>query len=379
MIEAVRLMLMIGPIVPLPAPRLVIEAVEKVEITTASGGPSGFQITLAIDRRSELNTLLLLATGGAVSPATPPLRVLILAMMGGAPVPLFDGVMAHAEVVAGSPGEPGRIVITGDDLSAVMDRVDFSGLPYPAMPIPARVALICARYAAFGIVPLPIPPLLPDVPVPVDRVPAHKGTDLGYLQQLARDCGYVFYIEPTPVPATSVAYFGPELKLGIPQPALNVDMDSLTNVEELRLRFDPSRGVLPIVYIQNQTTRAPIPLPVPALNPLQPPLGLLPTPVARVTPLPDTAGLSPAEAIMAGIAAASRSQDAAEAEGSLDVLRYGQPLRARGLVGLRGVGIAYDGLWFVASVTTTLTRGSFRQNFRLTRNGLIPTVDRVAA
>ncbi len=38
--------------------------------------------------------------------------------------------------------------------------------------------------------------------------------------------GYVFYVEPGPAPGTNIAYFGPEIKVGIPQPALNVDMDA---------------------------------------------------------------------------------------------------------------------------------------------------------
>lgn len=55
--------------------------------------------------------------------------------------------------------------------------------------------------------------------------------------------------------------------------------------------------------------------------------------------------------------------------GALDVLRYGRMLKARRLVGVRGAGVAYDGLYYVSSVTT-IRRGQFRQNFELTRNGL---------
>ena len=38
-----------------------------------------------------------------------------------------------------------------------MDLIDFSGIPYPAMPRLARVALILAKYAVLGMVPLVIP------------------------------------------------------------------------------------------------------------------------------------------------------------------------------------------------------------------------------
>ena len=83
----------------------------------------------------------------------------------------------------------------------------------------------------------------------------------------------MFYIDPGPAPGTNVAYFGPEIKIGIPQPALNVDMDAHTNVESMNFTFDPTKGVLPVVFIQNQMSRVPIPIPIPNNNPLQPPLG----------------------------------------------------------------------------------------------------------
>ncbi len=41
-----------------------------------------------------------------------------------------------------------------------MDLQDFSGLPYPAMPVEARVALILAKYAMFGMIPLIVPTLV---------------------------------------------------------------------------------------------------------------------------------------------------------------------------------------------------------------------------
>jgi hypothetical protein len=258
-----------------------------------------------------------------------------------------------------------------------MDMQDWSGLPFPAMPIEARVALLCAKYAPFGMIPLVIPDLFPEVPIPVDKIPAQQGTDLAYIRLLAGKIGYVFYIEPGPVAGTNIAYFGPEIKVGVPQPALNVDMDALTNVESLSFSFDPTKGVLPVVFIQNQLTRVPIPIPIPNLNPLQPPLGLLPTPIARITLLKDTAKMTPMAAIKTGLAEAKKSQDSVTARGSLDVLRYGRPLKARQLVGVRGAGLAYDGLYYVQSVTSTLKRGEFKQSFSLTRNGLISITPRV--
>ncbi|CAG9931849.1 hypothetical protein [Candidatus Nitrotoga arctica] len=375
--KGIHLTLMIGPIVPVPVPQMVMNALDSVQVTTAAGAASGFQMSFQFSSKSELNTFFIIAGAMNSGPATPPLRVMLIITLNGTPQPLFDGVMTNVEVQAGSNGAPGTVTVTGEDLTKVMDMLDFSGLPYPAMPIEARVALICAKYAAFGLIPLIIPVLFPDVPIPVDKIPAHRGTDLYYIEQLAEEAGYIFYIEPGPVAGTNIAYFGPEIKIGVPQPALNVDMDALTNVENMSFSFDPTKGVLPVVFIQNQLTRVPIPIPIPNINPLQPPLGLLSTTISNLKILKDTAKMNPMQAISRGLNEAKKSQDSVSANGSINVLRYGRPLKARQLVGVRGAGIAYDGLYFVKSVTSTLKRGEFKQSFNLTRNGLVSITPRV--
>lgn len=375
--SAIHLTLMIGPVIPVPVPALMVDALESATVTTAAGGASGFQLRFKVNSRSELNTIFLIAAGQNTTVGTPPLRVVLIVTLGGRPQPLFDGVVTRVEVQAGQGGQPGSITVTGEDLTKVMDLLDFSGLMYPGMPVEARVALICAKYAAFGIIPLPVPALFPDLPIPVERIPAQQGTDLAYIQQLADEVGHVFYIEPGEVPLTNIAYFGPEIKVGPPQPALNIDMDAHTNVESLNFSFDPTKGVLPVVFIQNPQTRVPIPIPIPNLNPLQPPLGALPAPLANLKIMKDTAKMNPMQAISRGLSEAKRSQDAVSGTGTLDVLRYGRLLRARRLVGVRGAGVAYDGLYYVESVTSTLKRGEFKQRFNLTRNGLVsitPTV-----
>lgn len=375
--KGIQLTVMIGPVIPVPVPRMVMDALDSVEVTSAAGSASGFQMSFQFNSKSELNTFFLIAGAMNSGPTTPPLRVMLIVTLNGTPQPLFDGVMTNIQVQAGGSGSPGKVTITGEDLTKVMDMIDFSGFPYPAMPIEVRVALICAKYAAFGLTPLVMPVLFPDLPIPTNKIPSHRGTDLHYIQKLAEDSGYIFYIEPGPVAGINVAYFGPEIKLGVPQPALNIDMDAFTNVESLNFSFDPTAGVIPVVFIQNQLTRIPIPIPIPNINPLQPPLGALPTPLSNIKKLKGTAKMNAMQAISAGLEVAKKSQDSVSANGSLNVLRYGRPLKARGLVGVRGAGFAYDGLYFVKSVTSSLKRGEFKQSFTLTRNGLVSLTPRV--
>ena len=65
------------------------------------------------------------------------------------------------------------------------------------------------------------------------------------------------------------------------------------------------------------------------------------------------------------------SSDSITGSGSLDVLRYGRILKSRQLVGVRGAGVAYDGLYYVNSVTHDIKRGEYKQNFNLSRDGLM--------
>ena len=70
---------------------------------------------------------------------------------------------------------------------------------------------------------------------------------------------------------------------------------------------------------------------------------------------------------------ASRHSDVITASGALDIVRYGRVLKARQLVGVRGAGPAYDGLYYVQSVTHNIKHGEYKQNFTLSRNALIPS------
>lgn len=376
MLKGFYLTLMIGPAVPLPVSKDVLDALTSVEVETTSGSSSsGFELTFSVHNRSPLITLFLIGGGASI----PLVRVVIVVTINGTPQVLIDGVMTHHEMKPGTEGGASTLVIKGKDLAAVMDYIDFSGIPFPAMPAEARVALILAKYLVFGVVPMVIPSVLIDIPLPTEQIPFQRGKDLGYVQQLAADVGYVFYLEPGPKPGMSFAYWGPEIKVGAPQPALNINMDAFTNVESLQFKFDTEQAIVPLVMIQNQLTKVPIPIPIPPITPFSPPLGLIP-PIPKAFPkIRGTAKLSPLRALLIGMAKASKAADAVTASGTLNVLRYGRVLKARQLVGVRGAGLAFDGLYYVRSVTHQIRRGEYKQSFTLSRNGLISTLSRVAA
>ena len=372
----VRLQLFAGPGVAVPVPREVLDAVKEVKVETGSGETqSGFEITFSLSKRSPLHTMFLLSGGASI----PILRVVIALTMRGTTTVLMDGVMTDHQVRS-EGGPSSTLVVKGKDLTAVMDVIPFNGLPYPAMTPSLRVLTGVAKYAALGVVPLVIPAVLEDFPIPIMEIPRHQGTDYAYFKYLAKRAGYVFYIDPGPVPGVSKAYWGPEIRLGRPQPALNASLDGPhDNVKSLSFRFDKEKKELPVVFIQEPTSKVPIPIPIPDITPLNPPLGLVPPLPPKIKFLDDTAKLNPLQAALTGLAYASQHSDAVFGEGALDVARYGNVLKSRGLVGVRGAGEAFDGLYYVSSVTSTLKRGEFNQSFSLVRNGLLSTVSAVPA
>jgi hypothetical protein len=368
--DAILMSLLIGPAVPLPVPSAVLDALVSVQvITDTSQGQTGFELKFSLDTRSPIHTVFLIAGG-----ATPPLmRVVIVATVNGLPEVLIDGVMTSHRTGA-STGGVATLTILGKDLLTVMGYLPPLPIPYPAMPAEARVLLILAKYAMFGIVPMVIPSVLLDVPLPTERIPRQQGTDLEYVRALADEVGYVFYLRPGPVPGMSVAYWGPEIKVGVPQPALTLDPEHLANVGPMSFEYDAEAAELPIVWIQEPQSKVPIGIPIPDISPLNPPLAAIPPIPKRFPAIDETAKYSPVRALLIGIAKAARHADVVSATGSLEVGRSGRVLRARELVGVRGAGLAFDGLYYVSRVTHEIKRGAYTQQFTLKRNGLVSTV-----
>ena len=367
MFDSAHLTLLIGPLpVPVPAPLPLIESLQRIEVNS-SRDRSGFQITFSMGKKSPLQLALLPA--GFFDPMIT--RVVIVVTYKGIPNVLMDGVVTRQEMQPGN--EPGQstLTITGEDLSVLMDVVELR-VPFIGMPEVARINLILAKYSMFGIVPVVIPPPVLSVDSPTSRFDTQEGTDRAYIQSLAQESGYVFFIEPGPVPLQSIAYFGPDFRIPVPQPALSVNSDWDTNVESLNFSLDGLAKKTVIMFTMDPVTRKiPLPIPVPDINPIHPPLGLRQTPPSKISFATGTTRLSPTELAKRAFGYMRESADAISGSGSLNVATYGHVLRSRMLVGVRGAGIAYDGMYYVDSVTHSIKPGEYKQNFQISRDGLI--------
>jgi hypothetical protein len=366
-LKGVTLTLLIGPIAVAPAPVAVVEALESAQVTTAVGQRSGFQLVFTYSKTSVIAKTLL--PSGYFDPMV---RVILVAVFNGLPKVLADGPIKRQDVVASTiPGE-NKLTITGEDVSGYMDLIDFTGFPFPAMPPFARVALMMAKYAMFGVIPATIPSPFQSIDSPTDKIPQQQGTDFQYADKLAKDAGYEFYLVPGPAPGTNTAYWGPQIRVGIPQPALTVDLDQASNIDSMSFSADGNAAELPFGFVK--VAGFSVPVPVPNISLLRPPLNVRPL-IPTKTKLIDTERLKLPDVLLSLLA--KQTVDPVTATGSIDVARYGQPINARSLIGVRGAGLAHDGLYYVRSVTSTLGRGSWKQNFQLARDGLVSNVPAV--
>jgi hypothetical protein len=369
------LTLLIGPAVPIPAPQAVMDSLTGVTVNH-DATRSGFQLSFAVSKKSILLTTLLPA--GYFDPITT--RVVIIATFGGFPHVLMDGLVTQQQLQPSSnPGES-TLTITGEDLSLAMDLVTITR-PWPAMNEVAVINIMLAPYLALGIIPVVIPPIVPMFKNPTEAWESQVDqTDREYIRMMADECGYVFFVRPGPLPLQSIAYFGPDVDVPLPQPALTINMDAHTNVESLSFTLDGLAKKIRIFTILDPfTEKISVPIPVPNINAFKPPLGLRPTPPSRIDSSSDTAKLAPDEAArkILGFLLNKDNSAAVTGSGSLDVMRYGHVLQARMLVGVRGAGLAYDGLYYVDSVSHDLKKGAYKQNFTLSRDGLISNVPRL--
>ena len=363
----IRMILLLGQTVPLPAPVEALHALTRVEVTNDAQNGDGFQITFTLTKNQPAEYNLL--QGGALQPST---RVIIGVLLGAIPEVLIDGIITHHQHTPSSDPGSSTLTVTGKDVSVMMD-LEEKNEKYENQPDSLIVLQLIAKYAKYGLVPTVTPTT--NVPLMIDRIPRQQETDFRFVQRLATNNGFVFYIEPVTF-GVNTAYWGPQSRLGLPQPALTLGPGPAANLKSLNFAQDALAPVNASGSFVEPFTKTAIPIPqLPSLR--IPPLASSPTPALRTTLARDTANQNPASAATNLLARATNSPDAVTGNGEIDSIRYGNVLRARKLVGIRGAGLSYDGNYYVRRVTHTLTIGDYKQSFTVSREGtgaLLPVV-----
>ena len=363
-----QLTLLVGPTVAVPAPPLLIDALDSIEVTQTDEGRSGFQITFTAGRGGIIGLMdYPLVSLRLLKPFN---RVILILTFNGIPRVLMDGFITHQQLLpSNEPGES-TLTIIGEDVSVMMDLEEKSA-EHPAQDETIIALKLIASYAQFGLVPVVVPPVAIDLPLPIERIPVQQGTDLAYLLLLAERNGYVFYVTPGPAPFVNTAYWGPPRRVGVPQRALAVNMGPESNVDSLSFSNNALRPTLVDGQLRDRTSGQTVPVKTVASTrvPLaSQPAWLVNQPNVRHTAL-RASGLSAVQGFGRAQGMTDAASDALTAEGEMDGLRYGGILQAGGLVGVRGAGLAHDGLYYVKRVTHSVSKESYTQRFTLSRDG----------
>lgn len=368
----VKLTLLIGPTVPLPAPVTLSQHLDKVEITQNDTERSGFQITFKIGRSGPADILdYQLVANPLLRPNN---RVIVMVTINAVPQVVMDGIIKNQQVNPSNEPGASTLTITGQDVSVMMDKEEVTK-EHPAQNEQIIALGIVAKYAQYGLIPNILPPFMIDFPLPVERVPVQRETDLAYLKKIAERFGYVFYVDPGPAPGTNTAYWGPPIRLGIPKKALSYNLGGDTNVDSLDFQYDSEAASTYHAEIMDRNLNQKLPVRT-FISTRLPPLAAMPAipfdfPNVKDSELEDIEGLNYAQAFARAQAKTDKSMDnVLTASGELDVSRYGDILQPRALVGLRGAGYNYDGFYYVKSLTHKISSaGEYKQNFTITREG----------
>ena len=105
---------------PEPVPAEVADAFLSAQVTQASGGKSGFSLTFAFGKNAGVRRRF------AQGFFDPPRRMLLVAVINGQANVIADGVITRHEVSSSNNPGQSRLTVIGEDLTRLLDLIDFS-------------------------------------------------------------------------------------------------------------------------------------------------------------------------------------------------------------------------------------------------------------
>ncbi len=367
---------------PANAPAWLMAAVQRVTVTQGDGGKTGdfqqgFQVILRAERPTRASADYKLLSESLLDPGN---RVIVTVTLNAQPRVLIDGIIAHRQLSPGSAGGAPTLTLSGKDISLLMD-LEEKDKNHAGLGDKEIAQAILGEYARYGIDPAVSDPSSTWTPTENERVPKQVVTDRAYLQELAARHSFIFRIKPGPAPKKNVGYWGPLEYAGAAQHALATNLGAGTNVQSLDFTDDalaPTQ-VFGAVNSDNAAEATAITIGKTSTE----------TSLSKTSRLGADADFvrklrlvySGANATQARALAQARADQSAantlRATGIVDTFRYGDLLMAPGIVGVRGAGGNYDGNYYIRKVTHQISRGEYKQNFVLTREGPGSTTQKV--
>lgn len=209
----------------------------------------------------------------------------------------------------------------------------------------------------------------------IDTKTIQRGTDIQFLQKLAKRNGYECYVEMNPqgVSGSSkgTGHFHKPKVDNKPQGVLSINMGSATNVNTFKARFEMLKPVIAQatgIEIETQSDQ-----PASAESASVNNLGkssAADTDRPRRVLISQSGMTGSGELQTYAQAMVDESSWAITAEGELNTVAYGDILRAKSPVLVRGAGKQFSGLYYVEKVLHVFTGDGYIQRFSLRRNAL---------
>lgn len=203
----------------------------------------------------------------------------------------------------------------------------------------------------------------------VDHTEIQHGTDIQFLQGLAKRNGYECYVEINPDTGVVEGHFHAPRLQQPPQGVLSVNMGLATNVNSFHARFDmlkPTTASAQNVDVHSKDEQS-----ADSDSEADKSLGTTSTVAtanSRQVLLTGTGLTDTGELQTAAQAEVDRSSWAITAEGEVNTVAYGDVLRAKRTVMVRGAGVQFSGTYYVESVLHSFTGDGYSQQFSLKRN-----------
>ncbi|MFT5757572.1 MAG: hypothetical protein ACI9LM_002308 [Alteromonadaceae bacterium] len=373
MSAGIKLSLLIGPTIAVPAPIFLTEAVQSLSVTQMSSGRSTFQISLNADRPGVASPDYPLLTLQLIRPNY---RVIISVLIDAIPTVLIDGFITNIEFNHSNSSGSGTLSITGEDLLSRMDLKE-EVFEFPAMPVDEIVISRVEKYIEYGVIsevlPTGIPPWEPE-----DNTRIQNGTDLSLIQYFADLAGFIIRVRPT-VPLENTFYFGPPTTLTPAFVPLNVNMGPATNVDDINLTYDATLPTTVTGFLES-TGLEDEPILVKTLDAIRPIPMALEDPILTNYPhVRSVLYTDPTNGAIVGEELAQRTTNRStdnvlSGQITVDTLRYGFVIDAPSVVCVRGAGFSFDGNYYVSQVQHTISEGKYQQQLTVQREGLGSTV-----
>ena len=376
------LTLLIGPTVAVPAPPSLLESLLRIEVEHREKNPeddndfgqSGFQIVFGVGRAGPADLLdFALASNPLLKVFN---RVIMVVTMNAIPTVLMDGIITHIELNPSADPGQSTLTVMGKDVSVMMDLEDHP-VEHPAQPEMVIALKLIATYAQYGLIPMVLPPPSVDIPLPIQRIPVQQESDLEFLHTMADALRVCVLRQARPCAVHQHRVLGAAPTRGDPA-ARRCRSRSAARRMSTASAFATMRWASRWSRASVQDSLTNQKMPVKTFASLRPPLSVFPALLVNQPNVPlrqyRATGLNLAQAFSRAQGETDRYSEAVVADGELDTMRYGGILNTRGLVGVRGAGYSYDGLWYVKRVKHRIERENYLQDFTLTREGLGSTV-----